>query len=311
MHISDHSKIIVTVILKGGLGNQLFQLACGLATAKRNNVGFVLEDSESHTMGQGSHPRKYYKNIFSRILVRDPLDHGVIYRHTETTFSWQKELNNFVSEILAGDGHCGDGKFVLEGYFQTAKYFDGLEDYIYDAFTPMEGLVQVIARDTDIFLRYPELHPGKVGIVDKYCLLGVRRGDYMKDSWNIEFHNPCGIEYYRKAIAHMNADVYYVISDDIVWCKEEFCKEFPDEHFEFLKESDDLVTFYFARLFRHYICANSSFHWWASYLSYYKKRVSDRVEGSDGLVVICPKEHFGIHGPQDYQDYFRDGMILL
>ena len=112
--------------------------------------------------------------------------------------------------------------------------------------------------------------------------------------------------FYKKAFDMVPVDIYYVISDDIDWCKKEFAKEFPTKRFVFLEESDDLITFCFARLFRNYICANSSFHWWASYLSYYNRKGL----GED-VKVVCPKKHFGPSGPQDYADYFRKDMILL
>ena len=221
------------------------------------------------------------------------------FYYKEKGFAWQN-LDLIVSDALQKWGQ----KIVLDGYFQSDKYFSHLGSYIYDTFTPSEGLIETIKKETDLFLRFPELDPGKVGLVTTRCLVGVRRGDYIKNENNISFHNPCGLDYYKKAFDILPANVYYVISDDIDWCKKEFVKEFPEKSFVFLEEPDDLVTFYFARLFRNYICANSSFHWWASYLSYYKG-LGEEVK------VVCPKKHFGPTGPKEYQDYFRKEMILV
>ena len=116
----------------------------------------------------------------------------------------------------------------------------------------------------------------------------------------ISFHNPASMNYYRKAIAQAGADVYYVMSDDIAWCKTQFVSQPDGPQYIFFEEPDDLRSFFFARLFQIYICANSTFHWWASYLSIHPNPI-----------VYTPKEHFGPAGPQDYQDYFRATMILI
>ena len=250
--------------------------------------------------GQGSHPEKYYNNLFERIMLYDSTYTPVnTFYYKEQGFAWQN-LDLVVSDSIKKWGQ----KIVLEGYFQSEKYFSEFGSYIYDVFTPPEGLREWVKKHTNLFLRFPELDPYKVGLVTSRCLVGVRRGDYLKPNLMNSYYTICGLDYYQKAFEVVPVDIYYVISDDIDWCKKEFAKEFPGLRFVFLEESDDLVTFCFARLFRNYICANSSFHWWASYLSYYKGLGED-------VKVVCPKKHFGPSGPQDYADYFRKDMILL
>ncbi len=298
----------ITCNLKGGLGNQLFQIACGLSLAKKHNCNFVIDKAHIGDRGQGSHPEKYYQNIFERIIVYDSTykSENTFY-YKEQGFAWQN-LDPIISDSIKKWGQ----KIVLNGFFQSEKYFSEFGFYIYDTFTPPEGLREWIKKETNLFLRFPELDPYKVGLVTTRCLVGVRRGDYLKDTSNIQYHNPCGLDYYKKAFEVVPVDIYYLISDDIDWCKKEFAKEFPTKRFVFLEESDDLITFCFARLFQNYICANSSFHWWASYLSYYnRKGLGESLEETMMGKVVCPKKHFGPSGPQDYADYFRKDMILL
>jgi hypothetical protein len=287
----------ITSNLKGGIGNQLFQIACGISLAKKHNCNFVIDKAHIGNRGQGSHPEKYYDNLFERIMVYDSTytSENTFY-YKEQEFAWQN-LDPVVSDAL----QKWSQKIVLEGYFQSEKYFSEFGSYIYDVFTPPEGLREWVKKETNLFLRFPELDPYKVGLVTSRCLVGVRRGDYLALN---SYYTICDLNYYKKAFEVVPVDIYYVISDDIDWCKKEFVKEFPTKRFVFLEESDDLITFSFARLFRNYICANSSFHWWASYLSYYKGLGED-------VKVVCPKKHFGPSGPQDYADYFRKDMILL
>lgn len=292
----------ITVVLKGGLGNQLFQVACGLAISKKYNCNFAIDKHHIQGRGQGNHPEKYYTNIFQRIIIHDSSQSQIsTFQYYENGFAWQDICLHIQDYILKQIP-----KIVLHGYFQSDKYFLNFGRYIYDAFTPPQGLVETIRRDTTLFLRFPELDPSKIDIVASRCLIGVRRGDYLINTHMRQYYYPCGFHYYASAINTICADIYYVISDDISWCKTEFPKEFPEKRFVFLQESDDLVTFYFARLFRNYICANSSFHWWASYLSYYRDFDSD-----NDCKVVCPKTLFGPNGPLDYTDYFRNNMILL
>jgi hypothetical protein len=288
--------------LKGGLGNQLFQIATAVGTG----LDFTLiTDDPSFHAGQGSHPRKYYDNLYAKIPKKTKIEFQSIrplpcntqadnqcnwMRYNEAEFAYHN-LSNIVARCIKDN--IG---IQLNGYFQSERYFANMSAAIKELFTPLGGLISTVRSTTDLFIRFPELDPEIPSDCLKRCFLGVRRGDYCKSSEMINYYNPCSLDYYRRAMDNMKADIYYVMSDDISWCRENF----QGQRFRFLDEHDDLISFYFARLFSNYICANSSFHWWASYLSL-----------DPAPKVIVPAEHFGTTGPQDYQDYFRSDMIRI
>ena len=285
----------ITVRLMGGLGNQLFQIATAAAQAAEHGLDFFLIDGHFDGATTGSHPSKYYSTLYSKIPRRPALPDAVrTLPYNERDFHYT-DFGAYVASCKKN----GAG-LILKGYFQSERYFAKHAAFIKDLFTPAEGLDTYIRTQTNLYSAYPELDPQSPPTGKRRAFLGVRRGDYCRDAHNISVHNPASMNYYRKAMAAVKADVYYVMSDDIAWCKENFVQEPEGPQFIFFEEPDDLRSFFFARLFETYICANSTFHWWASYLSIYPNPI-----------VYTPKEHFGHAGPQDYHDYFRADMIRI
>jgi hypothetical protein len=138
--------------------------------------------------------------------------------------------------------------------------------------------------------RYPELFEPHT-----YCFMGVRRGDYLPRA---AFHNPCGMDYFNKALKQCPAKKYYIASDDIEWCR----KKFIGPQYIFLDISDDLELLYLGTLFPKYIISNSSYHWWMSYLSAY----------ADPLVIAPDKWLFGASAVRsEYDSIYREDMIII
>ncbi len=286
----------ITCKLMGGLGNQLFQLAAAAAQAAEHGLDFFIIDGAEFGAMTGSHPTKYYDNIYKKLKKHPIPTAAKIMPYNEKDFAYK----DFSAMALSCKKH-GLGLYI-NGYFQSERYFEKQAALIRHIFTPEGGLPKTVREQTDIYKRYPELDPdGTNDPGQKRCLIGVRRGDYVKDAHMISFHNPASTHYYKQAMGAVSADIYYVISDDIPWCRANLPQLATNQPtFKFLEEPDDLATFYFARHFNNYICANSTFHWWASYLSIYPNPI-----------VYTPREHFGPAGPQDYQDYFRKDMITI
>lgn len=278
----------------GGLGNQLFQVATMIGYALEHGLDyFIIEDDPAFFAGQGSRPTKYLTNVYAKLPKQ-----SVQTLASKRMLTYKEPANKFAySDFGAMVSSCKKNGVGLQihGYFQSGRYFDKHRAAIKALLTPVAGLIEEVRTTTDLFVRFPELDPTRADS-NKRCFLGVRRGDYCRDARMMSIHNPCSMDYYKQAMDRMNADVYYVMSDDIAWCR----ANFQGPQFRFLDEPDDLVSFYFARLFSNYICANSSFHWWGSYLSV-----------DPAPTVIVPAEHFGPAGPQDYQDYFRPEMIRI
>ena len=110
----------------------------------------------------------------------------------------------------------------------------------------------------------------------------VRRGDYVGHNFYIDLIET---DYYQNAMAEFLGSKFVVFSDDIQWCKEQ--DVFKGCEFSHGTEIEDMNNM--ASCVGH-IIANSSFSWWAAYISpYSKKIVAPKKWHPDGIErTVCP-----------------------
>jgi hypothetical protein len=111
----------------------------------------------------------------------------------------------------------------------------------------------------------------------------VRRGDYVDNSFYIDLTKT---EYYQRAMAEFPNEDFLLFSDDIEWCKKQ--EIFND--CEFSEYNNEIEAMNLMAGCKGIIMANSSFSWWASYLSK-AKIIAPKEWFSDGVErTVCPKE---------------------
>jgi Glycosyl transferase family 11 len=272
----------ITCNLKGGIGNQLFQIATTYSLAKRFDVSWCILDGQFDGAGQGNHPLRYYTTIYQKVPRYHIHTPTTIHERQWTFYDVGPDVKAFLDT-----GHT----IMLDGYFQSDRHFYGYDKEVKELFTPPEGIKGWLKHNTDTYSSYPELFEDHDA-----CFIGVRRGDYIEKAY---FHNPCDYSYYQTAMAKFPpGQRFYIASDDIAWCKEYF----QGPQFTFFNIDNDLIQLYIAALFKNYIIANSTFHWWASFLSVYEH-----------LRIYAPdKWSFGPHVKWDeYSTIYRDTMIVL
>ena len=164
----------------------------------------------------------------------------------------------------------------LNGYFQSHLYFDYCRDEILSYFDLKEEYIK------ELRYRHPNVHNSNS--------IHVRRGDYLLLE---NYHPTQDIEYYSKAINYLGKDeMYYVFSDDIEWCRENF-KNYNCAFIEYRKHNkeetvtlnepereadsrkymkEDVLELFLMSLCKNNIIANSSFSWWAAYLNKNKNK---------------------------------------
>lgn len=269
---------MITSNLKGGIGNQLFQIATTYALAKRQDVSFAIIDQQFEGAGTGSHPSKYYANLFQQVpRIKHP---NPVRVYKEPRWTYTPIIETVQPNIT----------LQLDGYFQSEQYFQEYSSEIRQLFTPEGGIQQWLKTNSDVGEQFPELF----GDHD-FCFIGVRRGDYVAKA---AFHNPCGPDYYTKALAALPATRYYIGSDDIAWCKQHF----QGSQFVFFDIQDDLTQLLAGCLFKNYIIANSTFHWWMSFLSVFP----------ECRIVAPDKWIFGSSARfEQYSTIYRKGMQVI
>lgn len=225
---------MISVLLQGGLGNQLFQISTALALSYRINTDCIISTSTHFLPLQGRKCFNYSSNIFSKIkFTEDYLFYNNLLCYEESTYSFRKipEKDNL----------------LLKGYFQSEKYFSDFSEKIKEIFSENEGVKNYIDSKYNNFdfLDYTSLH--------------VRRGDYLK---NQDMHPVCSLEYYQTALKNIDYNKLMIFSDDLEWCM----KNLSFKNSVFVRDEDYIELYLMSRC-RNNIIANSSFSWWSAWLN--------------------------------------------
>lgn len=254
---------MVTVMLTGALGNQLFTYAFYRSlTDKGIDVAIDTSWFEQYMKKGIDHYRlnKFNTkiNINSKSLpsfvydVRNPI-HKVIWKFKIGIFGllFEKENGVFDEKIYNLENH------ILVGTWQTEKYFRNVENKLRDE-------LKYIGEWDNKNIRLKE----KIMECSNAVSVHVRRGDYIK--YSKLFGGVCTDEYYRKAIHYiknrLNNPTFFCFSDDIEWCMNHFRNE---DHMYFVEGNTgnqshmDLVLMSYCK---HHIIANSSYSWWGAWI---------------------------------------------
>ena len=276
---------MIKVILKGGMGNQMFQYALGKSLALKNNTDLYLDLSflktripfKEYTPLKGFTYRDYDLDLFG---VRDSIG---------TLFS-NDFLNKYFSYFLAsGYNRLINKNYVkegpnlyeykpeilkkgenttLEGFWNNYKYFKDYEKEISEIFDTHKLF-------DSKFDKFEQEIKGQENSV----ALHIRRGDYLNDK-HISVYVGLGAKYFRSAIDLMRSKLknpyFYIFSkDDPDWFESELTLD---------KKEYTLVTndysgyknrshFRFMSICKHAIISNSTYSWWAAYLNKNPKKL--------------------------------------
>ena len=170
---------MIVVRLKGGTGNQMFQYAFGrrLASELGEELQFDLSFLESKEHDALHVRRDFSLDIFG---INGPFYEGNIHSDLE----WVVERAfTYDSSILPTHGNV-----LIDGYWQTEKYFHPIADQIWNQFS-LKTPAHLDAKLLDVFSR-PEA-----------VCINVRRGDFVNNERSRNFHGVLGMEYIRQAVS--------------------------------------------------------------------------------------------------------------
>lgn len=267
---------MVTVFLRGGLGNQMFQYAAGLSVAKRSGSKLTVDTTylndrfprrefayRTYDLGVFELPQNFtnLSKISSALpvpgmwlgidLVLMQVKHAL---HVQTIIK-EKEARGFDPGVLKAKGNV-----LLWGRWQTEKYFSDAVDEVRRAFTFKNGLTGEAARLAE------EIR------ATNSVSLHVRRGDYAAFKSVEELHGKTDLSYYTRAAAHTASRVknprFFVFSDDVAWCRANLSLDFP---MTFVDQDvagpHDSFHLELMSLCKHNIITNSTFSWWGAWLN--------------------------------------------
>ena len=174
---------------------------------------------------------------------------------------------------------------IFYGSYEDSRYYLKNRNCILDAFTPINDRID---KNRDLYRIIEE---------NNSVCVTIRRGDFLNNK-NIDNYYICNKDYFMKAIKKMNKIInspqYVVFSDDIEWCKNNI--EFPNN--TVFESGNDPIWEKIRLMYscKHFIISNSTFSWWAQYLS----RNEDKK-------VIAPK----VWNKFEYSDLIYDDKWYL
>ncbi len=202
------------------MGNFLFQAACALAYAWKHKLEFSLPNS---TKDPKSNP------IY--------LQHLVNPKWNDMQPAVRIEEQSHCFQIIPFREQWRHQNIILDGYWQSEKYFCDYRERILEAF----------GYENEQWKGIVSLH--------------VRRGDYLTLT---KKHPSVSVEWMVRAMALFPGSHFMFFSDDMPWCKQTFQHRkdvsFSDKH----NEEKDLVAMSHCE---HHICSASTFSWWGAWLN--------------------------------------------
>jgi hypothetical protein len=283
---------LIIVRLLGGLGNQMFQYALGRQLSlihKRPlklDISYYTEatpdpkkgiriyclnhfniQAEIATLSDIKPFQKYLgkQNFFSKVL-RHASGLGKYYRRSYI-FEPPKNYLVFDPKLLR---ESLKPVVYLDGFWQTEKYFSGIE--------------KIIRQDFSFTDAADEINQTMLAEIDSCdsVAIHIRHGDNATKV--AAKHGVLPLEYYHQAVNGLIKTVaqphFYIFSDDPEWAKENLKLNFPAT---FVTHNGDEKNYEDLRLMtycKHHIIGNSTFSWWGAWLG--KK---------SGQLVYAPKKY--------------------
>lgn len=274
-------KPIVSVSIKGGLGNQMFQIATAYAYAERAGAQLrLLKDKPV----PDSRPQQYWDTVLAAwksYLV-------------DTLPPLPRIFERAPTQWMALEAPISMPGVYLEGYWQSAKFFAGAEHIIREKLSATPEMFEAVQKKWGWLL----------AAKNRIILVHARRTDYLAAA---AFHGPLTSAYYKAATEKMlltvSDPIFLLVSDDPSFWSQ-IASDIPafQKHTTIqLQGATDVETLTLLQQLQYFIIANSTFSWWAAWLA------------GPTAHVIAPAQWFGPTGPKphEYEDIYEPYWIRI
>jgi len=262
---------MILIRLNGGLGNQLFQYAMGRRASIKANLPLYLDTEKYDTCTL----RKYSLapfNIAAQIATKEDKQRLHIYRKKDPIALLHALLDKIrplhKRRIIREPNFRFQPQLLqlrtpayLDGDWQTPKYFQDITESLrYDL-----TLKNPLDPQNQEFTQTIQNTPDSIS-------LHIRRGDLANDPHTHQTHGTLSLDYYQHALQqllpHLNTPHIYLFSDDPTWAKANLkTPDIPLTPIDHNPPQLDYADLYLMSLCQHHIIANSTFSWWAAWLS--------------------------------------------
>lgn len=281
---------MITVLINGGLGNQLFQVFATLAAALHNeDTCYFLHMPRDATGKRATYWKSLLHNLIPMTVIPTPANVQRFMQlpvHQELGFRYNK---------LPSQTAMNSTPLKLVGYFQSDKYFADVRDQIYSKIQLLEqqkGVKHMFADSTWFSCDATTI------------ALHFRIGDYAHIQ---EAHPILPLEYYRRALNHIletvpSSDLYAngtinpkfnilifnqacdnaVILDHMRELKADPAFAKRCRFYKVPDMFEDWKQLLLMSVCDHNVIANSTFSWWGAYFNQ-----------NPGKIVCYPSTWFG------------------
>jgi hypothetical protein len=294
---------MITLNLKAGLGNQLFQYAYARALALRSKTNLRINLNWYSNITPNDTKRTFLLDKYN-LPTTDGSVQIVDLPNPSRFHRLFKKIKGKISRDIFGYSDYvyyprlakaidfsikPSADIEVDGFWNTGKYFKDAESVIRSELT-LKGVLTKEALKMERTLK-------ELSESSSLICIHVRRGDYVSNIGASKHHGLKDLDYYREAIRIMLdkltttssnlKPIFVLASDDIDWVKENIVPLLSDTQYEILSNPfganhskiNDYEELYLMSLCHHFIIANSSFSWWAAWLS-----------RSNNKTVIGPKQ---------------------
>lgn len=284
----------ISINLMGGLGNQLFQIFTTIAYSIYSKRKVVIPYTDCLTTG--TQRDTYWENFLISI------------RLMMTTFNQSCGITNMLLARFSNYYENGfrykpiplfdDKEVILNGYFQSYKYFENYKDSIF-------SLIRIDKQKNEINKEYENLINNEYHNVSMH----FRLGDYVKIQ---NCHPLMPYEYYDNSLKYISDKraekkirvIYFCEKQDnetvlviINKLKEKY------QNILFVKADDNIIDWkqmLLMSICNDNIIANSTFSWWGSYFN-----------SNEDKIVCYPDVWFGPSLHHDVSDLFPDDWCKI
>jgi hypothetical protein len=249
---TSEAKNSLVLEIRGGLGNQLFQLAGAISQAKRLGAGLIVNETALYRHSD------YTRQNWVKHLELDQLSSGTDIRWIMDTklmtyFNKRKRIQVDEETIVSLKSLTGDLQF--RGWFQESRFPLSLNI--------AKSSLQPISTSDEV-----NLHIENVVNSTKLCGIHMRFGDFIETSWGV-----IPSEWYTKVLKELKGsgiEELHIYSDDVEMARQMiecvphgFKIVFPEQTGTFLPHE----LFWILRHYQNFVSSNSTLSWWASFLN--------------------------------------------
>jgi hypothetical protein len=278
---------MIYIEIMGGLGNQLFQIFCGIAYSFESRVSFKINISKFDLVSPVDNISKrptYWTNFLSNLSAFTYQQHLAIPTYNEPSFIYNK------IPYITQD-------FKLRGYYQSFKYFD----------TQYANICKMINLDNQKVLvkeKYNHYFNNKKIICIHFRIGDLKNnkghGPVIDDKYSIS-----ALNYMKKNLPDFsNYEILYFGEQEdntiIVSFIEKINIAFKNKYTIIDYAIPDYEQLLLMSLCSHNIIANSTFSWWGAYFN------------TNNIKIVCyPSLWFGKNCTNDTKDLFPESWIKI